>query len=76
MADVVVFHHVQGLTEGMLAFADGLRSGGHRSDRSGANCSPTRATAICSPTAFLPSYDPHATALVLRRSAEFLNDLG
>jgi dienelactone hydrolase len=29
MADVVLFHHVQGLTEGMLAFADALRSGGH-----------------------------------------------
>jgi dienelactone hydrolase len=29
MADVVLFHHVQGLTEGMRAFADGLREGGH-----------------------------------------------
>ena len=29
MADVVLFHHVQGLTEGVLAFAEGLRSGGH-----------------------------------------------
>lgn len=29
MAEVVLFHHVQGLTEGMLAFADALRSGGH-----------------------------------------------
>jgi dienelactone hydrolase len=29
MAEVVVFHHVQGLTEGMLAFAEQLRSGGH-----------------------------------------------
>jgi dienelactone hydrolase len=29
MAEVVLFHHVQGLTEGMRAFADQLRAGGH-----------------------------------------------
>jgi dienelactone hydrolase len=29
MADVVLFHHVQGLTEGIRAFADELRAGGH-----------------------------------------------
>src|SRR5690242_17235422 len=29
MAEVVLFHHVQGLTEGVLAFADGLSRGGH-----------------------------------------------
>ena len=29
MAEVVLFHHVQGLTEGVLAFADALRTGGH-----------------------------------------------
>ncbi len=29
MAEVVLFHHVQGLTEGVRAFADELRSGGH-----------------------------------------------
>ncbi len=29
MAEVVVFHHVQGLTDGMLAFAAQLRAGGH-----------------------------------------------
>ncbi len=29
MTQVVLFHHVQGLTEGVRAFADGLRSGGH-----------------------------------------------
>ena len=29
MADVVLFHHVQGRTDGVLAFADGLRAGGH-----------------------------------------------
>jgi dienelactone hydrolase len=29
MAEVVLFHHVQGLTEGILAFAEGLRAGGH-----------------------------------------------
>ena len=29
MAEVVLFHHVQGLTEGVLAFAEGLRQGGH-----------------------------------------------
>jgi dienelactone hydrolase len=28
MTDVVLFHHVQGVTDGVLAFADGLRSGG------------------------------------------------
>ena len=28
MAEVVLFHHVQGLTDGVLAFADQLRSGG------------------------------------------------
>ena len=29
MAEVVLFHHVQGLTDGMQAFADELRAGGH-----------------------------------------------
>jgi dienelactone hydrolase len=29
MAEVVLFHHVRGLTDGVLAFADGLREGGH-----------------------------------------------
>jgi len=29
MTEVVLFHHVQGLTDGMRAFADGLRAGGH-----------------------------------------------
>ncbi len=29
MADVVLFHHVQGLTPGVVALADALRSGGH-----------------------------------------------
>jgi dienelactone hydrolase len=29
MAEVVLFHHVQGLTDGVRAFADGLRGGGH-----------------------------------------------
>jgi dienelactone hydrolase len=29
MAEVVLFHHVQGLTAGVCAFADRLRAGGH-----------------------------------------------
>jgi len=29
MAEVVLFHHVQGLTDGVLAFAVDLRAGGH-----------------------------------------------
>ena len=29
MVDVLLFHHVQGLTEGVTAFADDLRAGGH-----------------------------------------------
>ena len=29
MAEVVLFHHAQGLTPGVVAFAHGLRSGGH-----------------------------------------------
>ncbi|HJU97486.1 MAG TPA: dienelactone hydrolase family protein [Jiangellaceae bacterium] len=29
MAEVVLFHHVQGLTDGVRAFAEKLRSGGH-----------------------------------------------
>ena len=29
MAEVVLFHHVHGLTEGVRAFADQLRAGGH-----------------------------------------------
>jgi dienelactone hydrolase len=29
MADVVLFHHVQGLTDGVAAFAEDLRAGGH-----------------------------------------------
>lgn len=29
MAEVVLFHHVQGLTDGVRAFADALRSGGN-----------------------------------------------
>lgn len=30
MADVIVFHHALGLTEGVVAFADELRAHGHR----------------------------------------------
>lgn len=29
MADILLFHHAQGLTEGMAAFADELRAAGH-----------------------------------------------
>jgi dienelactone hydrolase len=29
MTDVVLFHHLQGLTDGVLAFAEELRAGGH-----------------------------------------------
>ena len=29
LADVVLFHHVQGLTPGIVAFADELRAAGH-----------------------------------------------
>lgn len=29
MADILLFHHAQGLTEGLTAFADELRSAGH-----------------------------------------------
>src|SRR5258706_13984242 len=29
MAEVVLFHHVQGLTPGVVAFADELRAAGH-----------------------------------------------
>jgi dienelactone hydrolase len=29
MAEVVLFHHVQGLTDGVVAFAEDLRAGGH-----------------------------------------------
>jgi dienelactone hydrolase len=29
VAEVVLFHHVQGLTDGILAFAEELRAGGH-----------------------------------------------
>lgn len=29
MTEIVLFHHVQGLTEGVHGFADGLRAGGH-----------------------------------------------
>jgi dienelactone hydrolase len=29
MAEVVLFHHIQGLTQGVQAFADELRAGGH-----------------------------------------------
>jgi dienelactone hydrolase len=29
MANVVLFHHAQGLTEGVHAFAEKLRAGGH-----------------------------------------------
>ncbi len=29
MADILLFHHAQGLTEGVVAFADELRSAGH-----------------------------------------------
>ena len=29
MADVLLFHHIQGLTPGVVAFADELRAAGH-----------------------------------------------
>ena len=30
MSDVILFHHAQGLTQGVHAFADALRAAGHR----------------------------------------------
>ena len=30
MAEVLLFHHVQGLTRGVVAFADELRRAGHK----------------------------------------------
>ena len=44
MAEVALFHHAQGLTPGVVAFADSS----------------------------LPSYDPDATALLIRRVLDFL----
>jgi dienelactone hydrolase len=32
MADVLLFHHIQGLTTGVVAFADSLRAAGHTVD--------------------------------------------
>ena len=29
MAEILLFHHIQGLTHGVIAFADALRAGGH-----------------------------------------------
>ena len=29
MAEILIFHHIQGLTDGVLSFADDLRSAGH-----------------------------------------------
>lgn len=71
---VVLFHHVQGLTPGVLAFAERLREGGHR---------------VVTPDLFevfeypgdrhlftdssLPSHDAAATEEVLARSLESLN---
>jgi hypothetical protein len=57
MAEVVLFHHAQGLTPGVVAFAEDLRAAGH-----------TVHTADSS----LPSYDAAATALLTRRALEFL----
>ena len=66
MADVVLFHHVQGLTEGVLAFAGELRAAGHTGPGD-------RHLFIDSS---LPSFDAPATALVLQRSRRFLDQVG
>jgi dienelactone hydrolase len=66
MAEVVLFHHVQGLTDGVLAFAGELRAGGHT----------VHTPDLLFTDSSLPSYDPDATALVVLRSREFLDRAG
>ncbi|MFG2089542.1 hypothetical protein [Spirillospora sp. NPDC048824] len=83
MAEVLLFHHVQGLTHGVRGFADALRRAGHTVH------APDAARALVSETAgaelflypgdrhlftdsSLPSYDGQACALLLRRFAAFL----
>lgn len=57
MAEVVLFHHAQGLTPGVVAFADELRRAGHT---------------VHTPDLLDGYYDPEATALLVRRVLDFL----
>ena len=65
MAEVVLFHHVQGLTVGVRAFAEQLGEGGH-----------TVQTPDLVTDSSLPSYDEKAAALVVQRSRALLDRVG
>lgn len=70
MADVIVFHHAQGLTPGVHAFADDLRAAGHRVT------TPDLYDGATFPT--LPAGVAHAQSLgdeVMRRAEQAAADL-
>ena len=78
MAEVLLFHHAQGLTAGIHAFADALRAAGHVvhtpdlfDGRTFSSIDEGMAH-INFADSSLPSYDPDATALLTRRVLDFL----
>jgi dienelactone hydrolase len=74
MAEVGLFHHVQGLTPGVLAFADRLREAGHTV--TAPDLFDGRSDAHLFSDSSLPSYDPAATELMTGRILAFLSALG
>ncbi len=86
MSDVVVFHHVQGLTPGVHRFADDLRQRGHRVVVPDPEAARTLVETTDKADLFLypgdqhliadeglPSYDPAAATLLKERALEFLD---
>jgi dienelactone hydrolase len=75
MTEVVPFHHSQGLTSGVAAFADELRAAGHTVHTpdlfEGRTFGSVEQQNLFADNS-LASYDPDAAKLLTRRAIEFL----
>jgi dienelactone hydrolase len=74
MTELILFHHAQGLTDGVRAFADELRAAGHDVHTPDLYEGMTFARPDAADT--LADYDERATALLTRRLLAFLEAVG
>jgi dienelactone hydrolase len=69
MSDVVLFHHAQGLTDGVQTFAEQLRTAGHRVTVPDLDDGTGRRFTDSS----LTEYDPASAAHVMERTLQVLD---
>ena len=80
MTEVIMFHHALGATDGVVAFADKLRDGGHRVTVAdlfgGAELFLYPGSGHLFTDRSLEEYDEASTTLVLERTLAFLDRVG